>query len=286
MPKCWRIANWFERYEVNSKGLQAQPGDRLRLRSLSYIRVKLHPMGRGPGVLVLEDLCKHDGILVNECIGVFDRLLQCAGNGNPSIRGRILNQKDQPASLKDLAFWLSYGTARKARLKKVLDILCHDKLGWLIPDNSKPIQNRQEIPDNSGRIQKNLAPYIKEGKEIQGNTKKEEQAKNSQSKDPFLPSFQITRADTNQAQAWALKIDSIIPGRGVVQSKADMTCLVRFAKWLLVEHTKDRAEWGHMLSLYCRRLLALQKAFVEGTGNKPLAVFFAEMSEELGYRGN
>jgi len=127
------ITEWIERYEVNDKGQPARKGDKLRVSSLKYIRSKVHGRSQGAGFARLQEVAKSRAY---EVFGIFQKFLEIAGCGNGGEnRGKLLNEKGNPASDEELAFILR--TTEK-KIAFALKILCSPSVKWLnISPNEK-----------------------------------------------------------------------------------------------------------------------------------------------------
>lgn len=136
----FKIAEWDERYEVNSKGDIFQPGSGQKLRSkpLDYIRSKVHGRSLGAGMRKLAALA---GDRAMEVFGIFHKLLEIAGDAGNSRRGMLLMSDDasDPASRSDLAFLLNIS---QEQIDNALTVLC--RLRWILEVS--------ETPESSGNV--------------------------------------------------------------------------------------------------------------------------------------
>ncbi len=147
------ISEWQERYEVNSRGLEAKEGDELRVGPLKYIRLKVHGHEQGTGYRRLKALA---GKRTMEVFGVFCKFLEIAGNQAKCNRGKLLNEHDEPATPEDLAFILGVPIEQ---IVNAANILSEKSISWLIC-NTDNITQDKSIQLNSiqgaGDLQKSL----------------------------------------------------------------------------------------------------------------------------------
>ncbi len=149
----YKINEWDKRYEVSSKGREPKDGDDLRAGPLQYVRLKVYGHRQGTGFRRLQLKAKDKTM---EIFGIFCKFLEIAGNQRRGLRGELLNEKDKPASIDDLAFIL--GVPAK-QVSYALDILSSKDVGWLInttQHNSTQLNStqasgkRRKRPETSG----------------------------------------------------------------------------------------------------------------------------------------
>jgi len=103
------------------------------LQNAKYVKMPVKPRGKG-----LRALLKNPKGL--EIFGIWCLLLQAATESTtPSIRGKLLNHKDEPANVDEIASAISLD-GKTTKVKNALDILID--MGWLIYEpNTESIQN-------------------------------------------------------------------------------------------------------------------------------------------------
>ncbi len=172
----YQITNWQERYEVSSKGRDAKEGDELRAGPLQFIKLKVHGHSQGTGY---RKLLKAAGPKSMEVFGIFCKFLEIAGNQPCDKRGMLLNEGDNPASVKDLAFILSIPEKQvKNAIKVLLELtwLNFDDNIILIQDNTIQLNTTQgagnfrELPENVGNAgNADTELKTRQFKEVKGN---------------------------------------------------------------------------------------------------------------------
>jgi len=152
----YKINEWQERYEVSIKGREPKSGEELRAGPLVYIRLKVYGHKQGMGYRRLQVVA---GSRLMEVFGIFCKLLEISGNQPRDKRGGLLNEKDLPATVEDLAFIA--GCSNK-QMKNGLENLC--KVGWIINttkhnstehNTTQAIRYLPENPEKSGK------PYLR-----------------------------------------------------------------------------------------------------------------------------
>jgi hypothetical protein len=139
------------------KGREAKPGDTLQAGPLKYIRVKVRGRSQGVGYRKLKQLVGPEHVA--GIIGIFTKFLEIAGDQPRELRGQLLNEKDKPASIQDLAFILDIPEGQIAMAIKALS---DEKIGWI--HNTEEIKSNitkeniikafQEFPETPGNIPK------------------------------------------------------------------------------------------------------------------------------------
>ena len=124
----WRIVNWEKHYEVNSKNQPYKEGDALRRGRLEYIRLKSY--GKRQSVAYRQLLGKSKESGISRIYGIFCKLLEIAGDAEGGRRGMILNQNDEPATIKDIAFMIS---CPERQVRSAIEVLCWPGVRWLEP---------------------------------------------------------------------------------------------------------------------------------------------------------
>lgn len=126
----YKISEWHNRYEVSLKGREAKEGDELRVGPLTYVRLKVYGHKQGTGFRRMQSIAKDKTMQV---FGTFCKFLELAGNQDKDNRGQLLNEKDQPATIEDLAFILG---VPKKQIETAVKVLTNEQVGWLINENA------------------------------------------------------------------------------------------------------------------------------------------------------
>lgn len=145
------INEWDERYEVNNRGRVFKPGDTKRAGPLDYIRMPVFGLKVSAGSRRLRQLVGDDRFY--EVFGIFCKCLEMAGDQPAERRnGTLYNDKDQPASIEDIAFLL-ITTVEQAEY--AMTALVNN--GWILSRISlnkeiqyKSIQYNTRLPENPG----------------------------------------------------------------------------------------------------------------------------------------
>jgi hypothetical protein len=124
----YQITEWRERYEVSLKGREPKDGEELRAGPLLYVRLKVYGHRQGAGYRRLHQLCGDRSL---EVFGIFCKLLEISGNQPREKRGSLLNEKDEAATISDLAFIVGV-TDDQAVF--AVESLC--QLGWISNDDT------------------------------------------------------------------------------------------------------------------------------------------------------
>ena len=134
----YEISEWAERYEVNEKGDIHRPGEKLRKRPLSWVRLAVHGHEEGIGWKRLRAVCGNKNVLAT--FGLFAKLLELAGDQTSSNRGKILNEKCLPADEKYMSLiWSIPEEDVSEHLKKLREV------GWIS-------EKEYETPEVSGKL--------------------------------------------------------------------------------------------------------------------------------------
>jgi hypothetical protein len=128
-----RITEWIERYEVNSKGHEAKPGEALREGPLPFIRLKAYGQVHSAGY---RQLLAAAGPESPGIFGIFVKFLELAGNRRREERGVLFNHKDKPASAQDLAFLLGFPLEK---IERAIEVLID--IGWIEVSPHTPLQH-------------------------------------------------------------------------------------------------------------------------------------------------
>jgi hypothetical protein len=289
------ITEWLVRYEVNEKGQPAKPGDKLRVSPLDYIRSKVHGRSEGAGFAklhaVAEDKCY-------EVFGIFQKFLEIAGSEKGGERGVLLNEKGKPATTLDLAFLLRFPFEK---VQYAIQILMDERVAWIqeVPDESfQKFQENQEggnsgtkqdgfpeIPGIPGAFinrtepnriepntnQPNTTEGILEGKNSQRNS--QDVSKGKSIEDDFgLGNFNSTSFRFRLVTA----LESLLKAR----SSSDRKSLQNLVNWLHLQLVARRFDENIF-----REVLEIAKDSKNGS-RKPMAVFFKNLDDRIGYRAN
>lgn len=146
------IVEWLERYEVSSKGREAKPGDELKSSPLQFVRLKVYGHTQSTGFRRLKSVA---GKRTVEVFGFFCKFLEIAGNQKSEQRGILLNEKNKPATIEDLAFILDVPVKQ---VENAVRVLSDEKVGWITYNNLiKPNLTQHKGPGKSGKIRENPA---------------------------------------------------------------------------------------------------------------------------------
>lgn len=148
----FKIAEWNERYEVSSKGREPKPGEDLRAGPLQYIRLKVYGHSQGTGYRRMKSTA---GAKAMEVFGIFCKFLEISGNQPKGMRGTLLNENDEPATIPDLAFILD---VPEKQIENALNVLCSENVGWLT--NSTQLNSIQPTQPTQGAGKTPASPEI------------------------------------------------------------------------------------------------------------------------------
>jgi hypothetical protein len=141
----FKITDWDKRYEVSIKGREPKEGEELRAGPLQYIRLKVYGHKQGAGFRKLK---RAAGQKTMEVFGIFCKLLEISGDQSRGKRGDLLNEKDQPATIQDLAFIID---VPEKQIENALKILTSKNVGWLITNTTQPTnQESGKLPETPG----------------------------------------------------------------------------------------------------------------------------------------
>jgi hypothetical protein len=115
MDGTYIISNYAKLYNpTNTSGGE--------LKNATYVKYPVKPRGKGLRAL----LKKEDGAGI---LGIWGLLLQAATETTtPDLRGKLLNHKDEPASVEEIADAISFESDVE-RVQNALDVL--KELGWI-----------------------------------------------------------------------------------------------------------------------------------------------------------
>ena len=146
--QAYRIVDWAKDYEVGRKGQQLTsyiPVEGRRKGPLKFVRLKVNGLSIGPALDEIISRCWQPDTLFHWAVlGIFDKLLEIAGDQEREYRGWILDQKQKPITPKSFA--KRFREQDTKLIKKVFDILCHSDVNLL------EFHEIPEIPGNSGTL--------------------------------------------------------------------------------------------------------------------------------------
>lgn len=312
------INEWLERYEVNDKGDQAQPGNKLRVKPLDYIRSKVHGRSCGAGFSAMQF---HAGERSYEVFGLFQKFLEIAASENCEKRGCLLNARGEPADIEDLAFMLR---TRAEAIEFTMQVLLNKKVAWIFEVSDDVFRKFRENPEgfeslyqsalseNSGKIRKskkNKNPQFQPKNELSENS-----GKNPEIPEPLLtepnrteekttednrteclresqenPENQNEQGTQNQfkedfglgdfkATSFRFRLVTALEKVLGARTSSDRKSLQNLVKWLDLQVVAKRFDDGVYLNV-----LDIARESKNGS-RKPLAVFFAKLDERIGYR--
>ena len=143
--KAWKIREWRERYEVNSRNHEAHNGDPLRRGPLPWVRLKVNGRQHGQGYRRLVQVARTPARL-EAAMALWPKLLEIAADNVADRRGWILNEQDRPATVDDLAFYTGF---RAATVRTAIEVLTAPGVRWVCADEFP--QDSGEIPGNPGK---------------------------------------------------------------------------------------------------------------------------------------
>jgi len=131
--KAYRIVGWKEQYEVTDKGKQAAadtPVELLKTKPLDYVRRRGSGHNLSPAERKIAKKAWVLGPLMNYAAeGIFSKLLDLAKDQPAGFRGWILDEKQQPLDIKELAELLNIEDLPP--LKKLVEILLDSEIKWI-----------------------------------------------------------------------------------------------------------------------------------------------------------
>jgi len=132
MAECWRITQWVERYEVGSDGKALTDLTKpIRATPLPYVRYKVNGHKDGGGYKRLKLVAGTPAKLLS-CVAVFSKLLELAADEPRDLRGWILNERDEPATVDDIMLFTGFN---KSSINTALQILSDARLAWIELDD-------------------------------------------------------------------------------------------------------------------------------------------------------
>ncbi len=281
--KVWCICEWSDRFEVSEKGHKAKNGDELRAGPLSYIRLKVHGHSQGAGYRRMLQLAGNRGM---EVFGIYTKLLELAGDLPRELRGQILNERNCPATIEDIAFMLG---ASDEQVGNALTIL--EKLGWI---EQKELDS-PEIPGNPGGMRDASEPKPKPNTTQFKSTETERQPNESSNHSEYpentedettlelkdseknnFSSFSdsVSASGKTNKATFALKIDSIFRLK-----EADRQSFVNLADWLEIASRSRPTIFDEVIQIARDKIGSINV-------KNPIGAFFAEVKKTFDYRSD
>jgi hypothetical protein len=123
---CWAIREWACRYEVSEKGHAWKPGDNKRAGPLDYYRSKVFGDVDGHGFRELRRVAGKGRYMM--VFGIFHKLLELAACRPKDMRGFLIMDSGEPATLESLSLDLIIPLRQ---LEFALNCLQHKDLRWI-----------------------------------------------------------------------------------------------------------------------------------------------------------
>lgn len=222
--QAYQVTRWDELYEVDTNGRPWKDGASKRRGSLDYVRWQVHGRSMGAGYRRLQQVCG-TAARFESTFAVWGKLLELAASNSDDLRGWILNEDHEPASVEDLVFFTGF---RKSSIQNALKALAHPRVKWIelqdfagagaCPRNSResasvaefrdPFLNETETEDNSEQHNEN---------EKQGNAD-QRNAPQANDSDSAKKSFQ----DTSDSDSGLLAGAGGVVGRPITRPAARM----------------------------------------------------------------
>lgn len=254
MP-TYKIVEWQQRYEVNSRGEAAGAGDKLKKGPLAYYRSKVTGTQQGKGYRKLLAIANSKAL---ETFGIFHKLLEIAAGQDRASRGTIDH------SLSDLAFIIGVG---EVQMRAALTVLCDKDLGWLVKVTEKP-----ENSGGSGKITGESGALYNETKRNETEQNKTEHIETDKG-----VYFDFLKAVISPSvRTVDLRWFGVVKPLLKLKNKGDITCLSDISKWL-----GDQVEAGkYKIQIFDNAWVWVQD--VVGC-DRPMAALQAKLEKELGY---
>jgi len=150
----FEIFEWTERYEVSIKGREPKEGEELRASPLLFVRLKVCGHTQSTGYRRLKSVA---GERTMEVFGIFCKFLEIAGNQKREHRGKLLNEKNQPATIEDLAFILDVPVEQIENAVRVLD---DKKVGWIVCNKHNITKHNRTLPKIPGKSGNSRKPKV------------------------------------------------------------------------------------------------------------------------------
>lgn len=285
------ITEWLERYEVNDKGDQAKPGDRLRVRPLDFVRSKVHGRSRGAGFNAMQYQAKNK---TYEIFGLFHKFLEIAASEQRQKRGCLLNARGEPAGIEDLSFILD---TTADVIDNAMQVLTNKKVAWITnvsddvfrkfrenPECENPHENtlyKLALSENSGNSGKIPEPYITKRNETEQNETKpnerhRENREQQQNPQVVVSGTAFDLGDLN-SNSFSLRLGSILVNILNAKSKSDRSAIKNLVNWLHLQVLAKKFNEDIF-----QRVADIAKESLEG--RNPRAMFFSNLDEAIGYR--
>ena len=142
MSKGIEIVDWDRLYEVNDHNQAWKPGDKYRVGSLTYIRLKCNGRLLGVGYRKLLKIAGKKKAM--EVFGIFAKLLEIAGDAPGGKRGIVWSDPETeiPATIEDISYILDIPIIQ---IQKAVEVLSNPHLQWIKAD-SLLLREFPEIP--------------------------------------------------------------------------------------------------------------------------------------------
>jgi len=225
------IVEWLERYEVNSNGREPKPGDELRAGKLQFVRLKVYGHTQSTGFRRLKSVA---GDRTMEVFGYFCKFLEIAANQKREQRGNLLNEKNQSATIEDLAFILDVPVEQ---VENAVSVLSNEKVGWITYNNSTQLNS---IQHNTRVANFSEISEISEISEPRGNQRNQRTSLNS------AKSAKFSKPTPEEVEAYGTTIGFAIDGHEFVdfyESKGWVIGKTKMKDWKAAVRTwKSRRE--------------------------------------------
>lgn len=219
------------------------------LKNAKYVKMPVKPRGKG-----LRALLKMPKGL--EIFGIWALLLEVATETtNPKLRGKLLNHKDEPANINEIAESISLDR-KTSKVEKALAVLV--KMDWIEHEaDTEEVQNGSvESPDQVPSKRSEAKTKISKDKRsvVEGSA-------NSQSTGSRFVSDELKFYDST-CEIFCLT------------KKSDQTSMRKVAKFLRTSAMNGEPDSFHQ---------AWEIAKESVKGDKPIALFISRMKSEMGY---
>ena len=120
--KAYKIVDWKDNYEVNSGGRAALKGQKLKVNKLQWYRSRVFGRVRSPEFDAIMGQGFEKGVAVGlAAFGLWHKLLEFAADQKRPYRGWILDKKQRPLTIEQIAKLL--GEPDVNTVKICLDVL-------------------------------------------------------------------------------------------------------------------------------------------------------------------
>jgi hypothetical protein len=261
MDNAYYITEWIERYEVSFKGEIAKPGDKLKSFGLSYIRLKVHGRSQGTGFRRLKQIANGRRY---EVFGIFCKLLEIAGNNRANLRGWLLDEKDNPASIEEIAFIMD---AEVEQIQYAFKVLSDKRLNWIAE------LNFGEFLETSRTSLSNVTEPNRTKHNI---TKTEEEEKDADATvfSPPVDNSDGTDSDGKKPMSPMQKqvyLYDFLKDYFSTNKKSDLTTFRKIAETVRSRYENGRPDAFDLVGQYLEQ---------SSTANNPIAAFISNMKKE------